>query len=50
MFFVKDMLFADQIEFSKEAFDEVFAQFDDDGSGSLDKGEMVGFIKALSKM
>mgnify|MGYP002176595359 CR=1 FL=1 len=34
-------------EFSQEAFDEVFSTFDKDGSGTVDKKEMVTFIKQL---
>ena len=34
-------------EFSDEAFDEVFATFDKDGSGTIEKQEMVVFIKQL---
>ena len=34
-------------EFSSEAFDEVFATFDKDGSGTVEKNEMVVFIKQL---
>ena len=34
-------------EFSQEAFDEVFATFDKDGSGTVEKPEMVVFIKQL---
>jgi len=32
-------------EFSDEAFDEVFATFDKDGSGTVEKPEMHTFIK-----
>ena len=34
-------------EFSDEAFDEVFATFDKDNSGTVEKNEMVVFIKQL---
>ena len=34
-------------EFSDEAFDEVFSTFDKDGSGTVEKPEMVVFIKQL---
>ena len=34
-------------EFSQEAFDEVFGTFDKDGSGTIEKEEMVVFIKQL---
>ena len=34
-------------EFSDEAFDEVFATFDKDGSGTVEKSEMVVFVKQL---
>jgi Ca2+-binding EF-hand superfamily protein len=38
---------SDRDEFSQEAFDEVFATFDKDGSGTVEKPEMVVFIKQL---
>ena len=34
-------------EFSQEAFDEVFGTFDKDNSGTIEKDEMVVFIKQL---
>ena len=34
-------------EFSDEAFDEVFKTFDKDNSGTIEKPEMVIFIKQL---
>ncbi len=34
-------------EFSQEAFDEVFQTFDKDNSGTIEKDEMVIFIKQL---
>ena len=34
-------------EFSQEAFDEVFSTFDKDNSGTVEKSEMVVFIKQL---
>ena len=34
-------------EFSQEAFDEVFSTFDKDNSGTIEKAEMVVFIKQL---
>jgi hypothetical protein len=34
-------------EFSEEAFNEVFATFDKVGSGTVEKPEMVDFIKLL---
>ena len=47
--FVKDTLgnLSGGDEFSDEAFDEVFATFDKDGSGTVEKAEMVIFIKQL---
>mgnify|MGYP001001311629 CR=1 FL=1 len=47
--FVKDTLgnLSGGDEFSDEAFDEVFATFDKDGSGTVEKAEMVVFIKQL---
>ena len=35
-------------EFSDEAFDEVFTTFDKDNSGTVEKNEMVVFIKQLN--
>ena len=32
-------------EYSEEAYNEVFATFDKDGSGTVEKNEMVIFIK-----
>jgi len=34
-------------EFSDEAFDEVFSTFDKDNSGTVEKAEMIVFIKQL---
>ena len=49
MIFFKDVLFNfDGIEFNKAAFDSIFAEFDKDNSGTIDKKEMIMFIKKLS--
>ena len=46
---MKDALgnLGDDGEFDEKGFEEVFDGFDDDQSGTVDKSEMIEFIKKL---
>ena len=48
MQFVKDQLQGtEDEEFNEEEFEECFADFDKDGSGTIEKDEMAEFVKEL---
>ena len=48
--FVQDTLadMADGAGFSDEDFEQCFREFDKDGSGTIEKAEMVQFIKSVA--
>ena len=39
---------ADGAGFSESDFDQCFTEFDKDGSGTIEKNEMVAFIKTVA--
>jgi Ca2+-binding EF-hand superfamily protein len=34
-------------DFSNDAFEQIFNNFDQDGSGTIEKDEMVGFLRSI---